>query len=1071
MPWWRVYRFGKAMADNDFRFFTNSDRDSLLGRFQKTLKGARYFDVLIGYFRSSGFKNLYPALKDVEKIRILVGLSTDQQVVSIVEETKGQGEFKFSRHEVKELYKDHVRQEFENCEDSANTEESVAAFRRMIQEKRLEIRAVPERDIHAKVYITRYHEDDRDFGSVVTGSSNFSENGLRANREFNVELKDKPDVDFALARFEELWTQSDDITQDYIETIDKHTWLNPAITPYEIYLKFLYEYFKEEINIDKDGGFMLPDGFMELEYQKQAVTAAKKILNSYNGVFLADVVGLGKTYITALLLQQLPAERKLIICPPVLIDSWKSAVRDFRVGGANVESLGKLDKLADQAENYDVIVIDEAHRFRNEVTWGYENLQHICQDKKVILVSATPLNNKFDDLLSLIKLFQPIRQSSIPGIYNLEDFFKRQNKKLAGKDKGSKEYLKAVDEASAVIRNRVLAHLMVRRTRNEIKTYFERDIKNQGLRFPEPADPRRIVYQFDKEIDRVFNDTIDLLKQFSYSRYTPLLFLKEKPTEFVAQRQRNIGGFMKGILVKRLESSFYAFKQTTDRFVTSYERFIKMFLDGTVYISDRVNVYDLLDNDQEDRLLKMVEEEKATHYEASDFDDAFLVQLRNDLAILKQIQALWQKIDQDPKADEFIRMLRHDKDLANKKVIVFTESRETSEILYQRLEKEFKGRVLRYSSDGGDFDDQKLSVEAARSIINANFDPREKNQQDQVDILVTTDVLAEGVNLHRSNILVNYDLPWNPTRILQRVGRINRVGSSFAEYFVYNCFPTAASNDHLHLEQNIIAKIQAFHNTLGADAKILSDGEEISSHGLFGRLNDKRGLDGEDDAAESELKYLAVIRGVRDKDPALFEKIKRLPKKSRTATTSTATSDSLVSFFRKGALKKFVCCDAVRAQEIDFMTAAKAFECGTNQEKRDIPKAFFDMLNRNKACLDALSYVESQEPVARSSSSSDAKIMTGIKFMLKDTSIFTEEDDEFLLALKKTLEKGMVPKKTAQEASKYIKQNKDVYADKLKALSLFKKWFAKCVSYRDTGPVQSVADAREIILSEYFYRK
>ena len=1061
------------MADNDFRFFTNSDQDSLLGRFQKTLKGARYFDVLVGYFRSSGFKNLYPALKDVEKIRILVGLSTDQQVVSIVEETRGQGELKFSRHDVKELYANQIRQEFENCEDSVDTEESVAVFRRMIQEKRLEIRAVPERDIHAKVYITRYHEDDRDFGSVVTGSSNFSENGLRANREFNVELKDKPDVDFALARFEELWAQSDDITQDYIDTIDKHTWLNPTITPYEIYLKFLYEYFKEEINIDKDGGFMLPDGFMELEYQKQAVTAAKKILNSYNGVFLADVVGLGKTYITALLLQQLPAERKLIICPPVLIDSWKNAMRDFRVSSYNVESLGKLDKLSDQADNYDVIVIDEAHRFRNEVTWGYENLQHICQDKKVILVSATPLNNKFDDLLSLIKLFQPVRQSSIPGIYNLEEFFRRQNKKLAGfKDnKGSKEYLDAVKEASAVIRNRVLSHLMVRRTRNEIKTYFEQDIKNQGLHFPEPADPRRIVYQFDTEIDRVFNATIDLLKQFSYSRYTPLLFLKEKPGEFVAQRQRNIGGFMKGILVKRLESSFYAFKQTTDRFVTSYERFIKMFLDGTVYISDRVNVYDLLDNDQEDRLLKMVEEEKATRYDSSDFDDTFLIHLRNDLAVLKQIQEMWQEIDQDPKANEFIRMLHNDKDLANKKIIVFTESKETSEILYKRLEKEFKGRILRYSSEGGDFDNQKLSVDAARAIINANFDPREKNQQDQVDILITTDVLAEGVNLHRSNILVNYDLPWNPTRILQRVGRINRVGSSFSEYFVYNCFPTDASNAQINLEANIIAKIQAFHGAMGADAKILSDDEEITSYGLFGRLNDKRALDDEDDATESELKYLAIIRGVRDKDPAMFDKIKRLPKKSRTATASTDTSDSLVSFFRTGALKKFACCDAMRAQEIDFMTAAKAFECGPDQEKRNIPKAFFDMLNRNKACLDTLSYVESQEPVVRSSSSSDAKIMSGVKFMLKDTSIFTEEDEEFLLALKKTLEKGMVPKKTAQEASKYIKQNKDIYADKLKALSLFKKWFAKCVSYRDATPVQPVADAREIILSEYFYRK
>ena len=1057
------------MADNDFRFFTNTDKDSLLARFQKTLKGAQFFDVLVGYFRSSGFNNLYSALKDVEKVRILVGLSADREIVSLVEEVNGQGQLKLSRHDIKEDYVKRVKEEFENCDDSSETEQAVSAFKHMIAEKRLEIRAFPERNIHAKVYITRYPEDDRDFGAVITGSSNFSENGLRANREFNVELKDKPDVEFALKRFEELWAQSDDITKEYVETIDSHTWLNDKITPYEIYLKFLYEYFKEEINFDKESGFMLPDGFMELEYQKQAVTAAKKILNAYNGVFLADVVGLGKTYITALLLQQLPAERKLIICPPVLMDNWKNAIRDFRVGGAIVESSGKLEKLEKQADSFDIIVVDEAHNFRNEVTWGYEHLQNICQNKKVILVSATPINNKFEDLLSLIKLFQPAKQSSIPGICNLEAFFNLQKKKLNGKQKGSKEYLDTVKAASEVIRTRVLSHLMVRRTRTEIKKYFGKDIENQGLKFPEAADPRRIVYTFDKKIDSVFNKTIELLKAFSYSRYTPLLFLKEKQTDMVIQSQKNIGGFMKGILVKRLESSFYAFKQSTDRFVSSYEHFIDMFQKGTVYISKKVNVFDLLDNDQEDKLLKMVEEEKAEKHLSSEFNDDFLPCLRRDLTILKQIQELWSHINKDPKADEFVRMLKEDKDLAGKKVIVFTESKETSDILYNRLSSEFKERVLRYSSDGADFNGKHFSSEAAREIINENFDPREKLQKDDIDILVTTDVLAEGVNLHRSNILVNYDLPWNPTRILQRVGRINRVGSKFSEYFVYNCFPTAESDSHLHLEENIIAKIQAFHNTLGADAKILSDGEEITSHGLFGRLNDKRGLEGEDEDAESELKYLTVIRGVRDKDAALFEKIKRLPKKSRTATHSGFLPDTLLSFFRKGALKKFVYSDADKPQEIDFMTAAQAFECDPDQDKMAIPKVFFERLNSNKAFLDTLSHIEAATPISHSGRSNETKVLNIVKFMLKDTAIFTEEDEEFLRALQKSLEMGTVPKKTAQEANKELqKQNLN---EKLKVLGMLKKWFSKSVSFTNNGPVKPVAETREIILSEYFYRK
>lgn len=1064
------------MADTDFRFFTNTDRDSLLSRFQTTLKDARYFDVLVGYLRASGFNNLYKAFTKIEKMRVLVGLSADRQVVSLIEESNPQGQLRLSRHDLKQNCAEHVKKEFENCEDSPETEDSVASLRQMIKDGKLEIRAFPERNIHAKVYITRFPDDDRDFGSVITGSSNFSENGLKANHEFNVELKDTPDVKFALERFEQLWAQSDDVTSEYIDTIDTQTWLNPNITPYEIYLKFLYEYFKEEINFDKEGGFMLPDGFMELEYQKQAVTAAKKILNAYNGVFLADVVGLGKTYITALLLQQMPAERKLIICPPVLMDGWNAAIRDFRVGGAVVESLGKLDKIEKQAENYDIIVIDEAHRFRNEVTFGFEKLQQICQGKKVVLVSATPINNKFDDLLSLIKLFQPVKRSTIPGVVNLEEFFKRQSRKLNGLQKGTPEYRAAVSAASAQIRNKVLSHLMVRRTRTEIKKYFDKDIKNQGLHFPEAADPRRIIYQFDEQIDNVFNQTIDLLKEFSYSRYTPLLFLKEKLSDFAAQRQKNIGGFMKGILVKRLESSFYAFKQSTDRFVLSYERFIDMFQKGTVYISNKVNVYDLLDNDQEDKLLKLVEDEKAEMYSSDQFNDDFLPALRSDLTILRHIQKLWKEIDQDPKADEFVRMLKKDKDLAGKKVIVFTESKETSDIVYKRLAKEFKGRVIRYSSEGGDFDGRTLSTEDARQRINENFDPREKTQSDDIDILITTDVLAEGVNLHRSNILVNYDLPWNPTRVLQRVGRVNRVGSSFAEYFVYNCFPTSVSNDHLHLEENIISKIQAFHDTLGEDAKYLSEDEEIESHELSGRganfykrLNDKNGFNDEDENAESELKYLNIIRDVRDKDPALFDKIKRLPKKARTASVSKKMPNALISFFRRGALKKFVYSDALKSEEIDFMTAAKAFECGKDQVKKSTPANFFDLLKSNKAYLDGLAAAEDLTPVANSGRSNEAKLQKDVMFLLRDTSQYTEEDEEFLRELSEALEMGSVPKKTVQEAKKALDKQRDILLENIKAVHFLKSWFSKCVYSRNNTTNHNVKDAREIILSEYFY--
>ncbi len=206
------------------------------------------------------------------------------------------------------------------------------------------------------------------------------------------------------------------------------------------------------------------------------------------------------------------------------------------------------------------------------------------------------MNNRFDDILSQLKLFQLPKKSTIPGISNLEKFFSALRTRIDEYDKDQPEYLDAVREGSKEIRDKLLKYIMVRRTRTEIKKYFSDDMKQQGLSFPDVADPSRIVYTFDKQIDTVFNETMMLLKDVKYSRYTPLIFLKKQLTEFELQSQRNLGGFMKGILVKRLESSFHAFKMTLGRFVTSYEQFIKMYKKGSVYISKKVNVYDLLDN-------------------------------------------------------------------------------------------------------------------------------------------------------------------------------------------------------------------------------------------------------------------------------------------------------------------------------------------------------------------------------------------------------------------------------------------------------------------------------------------
>lgn len=1059
----------------DLTFFTNEPGSALIDRFRATLKDAKYFDILVGYFRTSGFHRLYQSFESIEKIRILVGLNVDRKAFEIIEAHRRQSELDFESHKrTKELFAESLTAEMDHSEDSYETELGVRKFIEFLKSGKLEIRAYPSKDIHAKVYISRFAEGDRDFGRVITGSSNFSESGLVANREFNVELKNSADVKFALAQFEALWKDGVDISKDYVEIVNEKTWLNDQITPYDIYLKFLYEYFNEDINIDEDFEAYLPEGFMELAYQKQAVVSAKKILDAYNGVFLADVVGLGKTYISALLAQQLTG-KILIICPPVLKTYWHDTFFDFGIRSFNVESLGKLDDIIKKgAEKYDYIFIDEAHRFRNELTQGYENLHRICFGKKVILVSATPLNNTIADIYSQLKLFQTPRKSDIPGIPNLEQFFASLKKRIDKYDKTDLEYINTVKEASREMREKVLKPVMVRRTRTEVSGYFRNDMDVQGLSFPEIDNPQRVVYEFDGPTDRVFNETIVLLKQITYSRYTPLLSLKTPLSEFEQQSQRNIGGFMKGILVKRLESSFNAFRNTLRRFIESYEKFIDMFEKGTVYISKKVDVYELLDSDDEETLLRLVEQDDVQKHESSKFTDDFEIKLESDLKLLKNIRALWRDDAADPKLEQFKKELKENPILKDKKLIVFTESKETGEYLYEKLGASLHGKVMFFSSSGGLYDGAGIDTARARDLITENFDPGHKKQTNDLRILISTDVLAEGVNLHRSNIVINYDLPWNPTRVLQRVGRVNRVGSEHKKVFIFNFFPTAQSDKELGLEANIKAKIQAFHDTLGEDAKYLTDEEEVSAHELFGdrlykKLSDRKSYEGEDEGERSELEYLQEIRDVRDKEPALFEKIKRLPKKARSCRSDSAGSDRLITFFRKGKLKKFLLSDGAVAREVGFFNAADCFKCGTNAERLPLPKSFYSMLEQNKSEFDGLTSGEALDMAGHGGRSNESYIIKTLKAKeFRQFKGFTEVDEEFLKTALRAFQDGVIPKNT----SKKIKDAIEIKSESapLKVLAVLRRNLSDNILADQASHSRGIV-AKEVILSEYLIGK
>ena len=1077
-------RVAVSPPTTDLTFFTNEPGATLLDRFRATLKYAHLFDVIVGYFRVSGFHQLYEAFEGVEKVRILVGLNLDRTSFRVIDAHRTQGAFDFASNDrARKVTRDGVAAEVEAAEDSSPVERGLRAFLDMLESGQMEIKAYPTSDLHAKVYILRNDPGvSPDFGRVITGSSNFSGHGLVAQREFNVELKDPSDVRYALDKFEVLWADAVPVTEDYVDTMRQRTWLDDSITPRELYLKFLYEYFREELRIELEGsGVYLPDGFMKLAYQDHAVASAWEMLEAYGGVFIADVVGLGKTYIAAMLTQKVlrnrPGERVLVICPPVLADYWRQTFRDFRIGDWHyeVESLGKLDRILERGtDDFGTVILDEAHRFRNEDTQSYAQLYEICFGKRVVLVSATPLNNRIGDIEALVKLFQTPKRSTIPGVPDLEQFFSTRKRRIAKLDRRDDGYIETVKEVSEEVRDAVLKHVMVRRTRTEIAKHYKADLDEQGLTFPGLAPPRRLFYQLDGETGDVFDRTIARLTAFTYARYTPLLFLKKDLTPLEQQSQRNVGGFMKGLIVKRLESSFTAFRKTLGRAIGSHERFLQMLDSGTVYVSRDVSVYDLLDSDREEELERLVEADRVKKYAASGFRDDYADRIRDDLTLLHQIRDDWETVESDPKMDRFLGALRDEKELKNQ-LLVFTESKETADYLFETLSAELPDQVMSYSSEGGRLGERTLNVSAARDTILAHFDPNAKKRSRGVRVLITTDVLAEGINLHHANVVVNYDLPWNPTRVLQRVGRVNRVGTTHETVYVYNFFPTDRSEEEIGFASAVKAKIQAFHDALGEDAKYLTDDEEVSTHELFGErlyrtLNDQETYEGQEDEGPSELDYLDEIRSLRDDDPDLFQRVVRLPKKARLARDGAASAAGLLTFFRRGRLKKFYWAEADQplGREATFFEAAERFRADADERGRPMPAAYYELLPKSKQALDLLLAGEVPAAGSRRGRSNEDYVLRRLKAKeVRRNPRLTEDDAGLVRQAIRVLDDGMVPRATAKALKKAIEKEKDA----LRIVALVRHHVPSKVLEGDDPEHADPVAVKEVILSEYFGRE
>jgi len=956
------------------KFFTNSEENTLIKKFEGVFTfnpNIQYFDALVGYFRASGYFRIRPFLGKVPNIRILVGINIDRMLADAQKEGL---EF-FKNHEkTKEEFIQKIQEDIEKANYDKDTEKGILQFIDDLIEKKIQIKAHPEKKIHAKVYILRPEPFNQHTpATAITGSSNLTDAGLGGgnffNYEFNVQLNDYEEVQFATEEFEKLWSESVEILPVDILNIKKETYLNEEITPFELYIKLLSEYFEKNIDYDPDSMGDLPNNFKKLSYQVDAVNEGFNMLLKHNGFMLADVVGLGKTVIAAMVAKKFLMQngrehtKILVVYPPAIEKNWKNTFKDFKIDKyTKFITNGSLEKILEghqdywTKEEYDLIIVDEAHKFRNHKTGVFQNLQLICKSprankgfieglqKKVILVSATPLNNRPDDIFYQIQMFQDARQSTLP-ITNLTSFFAplmEQYKTLKRFDELDVNKLR---EIYGKIRKNVIEPITIRRTRTDLENIVEykADLAEQGIVFPKVEPPKKVEYIMDEKLNTLFHKTVFYLTdedKLKYSRYQAIaglnLEIQNKYYENAETVSKSLAFIMKTQLIKRLESSFYAFKKSLGNFQQATDRMITMFENDKIFIAPDTNVNKLLDKgwseeDIEKEIERLSEENpKNQTFRKSDFKSDFIENLKKDSRLLKELVKEWNAITNDPKLDVFIKELT--KQFLNKKtngegkLVIFSESKDTVDYVAKALTDAGRKDVLEISASN-----RKQMYDTIVTNFDANLE--EDKQVNDYNIIITTEVLAEGVNLHRSNVVIHYDTPWNSTKLMQRIGRVNRIGTKANAIYNYVFYPSAQGDSQIHLNKTAFMKIQAFHTAFGEDNQVFSTDEILDEVKLFsGTYKEEE---------DERLKFLYLLRNFRKENKAWFDKIKKLPLKSRTGRNATAINktdlqNGTVAFLKTDKKFEFYWVDSdSKPSEITPIEAFKIFEA--DQKEKNVP--------------------------------------------------------------------------------------------------------------------------------------
>lgn len=821
------------------------------------LKYTKRFSVAVGYFFISGFADIMNHFDKIEKsddpshvIRLMISPTTNRKTAEAMlvanEEFDTVVDNAVAYEDQQEQYKkasEEIRHTLEYMSQNDSEKDAVLKLVEMIRNKKLEIRVYTRTQLHAKAYI--FELENAPYSKIgIVGSSNMSISGIKEHTELNLRTNSPHDADELLQWFERHW--NDDSCLPFtkeVANILEGSWAVNDTIPEDVYGKaVLHEHeskFEDLIDdhaIDPDTaegdiGNLLP-------FQKIAVSDAIGRLDRYGGIIIADVVGMGKTYVgTAIMKYFRDTERTkpLVICPPHLIDMWKKFMNQNGIHGKAVSrhKAGR-DGFLDPYDHCDVVLIDESHNFRNSNTSSYRGLLSFLEEKadgfKVILLSATPISNTVTDIKNQLKLFPPsgLENLPVPGSGNLDEYFKGVEKDgvltADGKEK-VRELIKPI---------------LIRRTRSQILAKYAEYDKDKKSHYmtnssgePQYFAKRKLrnpkEYDVDKVYDNNYEGILDAIQGLRMARYAPGKYVLEQfketnPYRDLISTGKPLVGIARTLLLKRMESSIKAFSVSIKHYQKGYSQFRDLLKKKKIPVGPEFGdeIYKSLDEDDNDKFLATVEDIES-RYDFKAFDtQLWLKDLNHDIGEFAKIQGLLGMRDFSHKDDKIHKLSTLIKS-HDEKILIFTESAVTAKYIYEYVVDKFKNRRIEQIDSK---DRQKRKNECVR-----RFDPenngRQAGQHDEIDVLISTDVLSEGVNLQAARVVINYDFHWNPVRLIQRVGRIDRLGTKHAVIDIFNFMPTSKIDEKLGLEEKVKNKIETIRKIVGHDQQILSPTEII----------------------------------------------------------------------------------------------------------------------------------------------------------------------------------------------------------------------------------------------------